>query len=303
VIHKNRNHLSPPETIKSEGFKQLIERLLKEKNEHDFEKHRTYIRRLSKDLILLYNNKCGYCETRISTGSYIPMDHYRPKRKLKEDDSHPGYYWLGYEWTNLVPACPGCNNAKSTHFPIDKYNGGERVKKPPMDRGCLDMAQCQVDSKIHMDEKPLLLHPEVDRPEEHLVFSPDGKVEAKDESKKGKNTILICKLNRTELMMARKGVIDRLFKAVVTHLIKFCDSKDNRESIKKETLLYALNNELIKIKRAQEPHHPYSRLGWFLFEKFETFFIQRLESEGMKKSALLLGKAFSMFPKNSACQK
>lgn len=301
MIRRNREHLVQTDITKSKQFKQLIKRLLKEKNEHDFENHRSYIRRFSKDLVLLYDKKCGYCESRINTGSYIPMDHYRPKKKLKDDEFHPGYYWLGYEWTNLLPACQECNTAKSNYFPIDKSKG-KRVTEPPLDNnGCLNMEECQVDSRRHIDEAPLLLHPEVDEPEEHLVFMPDGEVKSKSE--KGENTILICKLNRSELSMARKGVIDRLFKAIANHLIKLCESEDSKKSNKKEILLYVLNDVFIKIERAQEPHHPYSRLGWHLFEEFEKFFIEPLRKSGMNKSARMLKKVFSKFPKNSTCRK
>lgn len=294
MIHIDRKLLSP-KAIKSKRFKKLIERLLKEKSKHDFEKHRTYISRLSKNLKLLYNYKCGYCETRINPGSYMPMDHYRPKGKLKDEESHTGYYWLWYEWTNLVPACTTCNSAKSTYFPIDTSEG-ERVTVPPMDNGCLDMEACRVDSKIHIAEEPLLLHPEVDRPEEHLIFLPNGEV--KGISLKGKTSVGIYKLSRTELLMARKGVIDRFFKAVATPL-----QQSIKNGINKDILLYALDNVFNIMKRAREPHRPYSRLGWFLFEEFETFFIQRLRVTGMKKSARIVEEAFFLFCENGTCRR
>lgn len=295
MIHIDRSKLPSPGVIETKRFKRLIGRLLKEKSKHDFEKHRThYIKKLSKGLKNLYKNKCGYCETRISTGSDIPIDHYRPRGKLNDDKSHPGYYWLFYEWTNLVPVCSKCNRAKSTSFPIDSSNG-KRVTEPPMDGDCLDMEACRVNSGIHIAEEPLLLHPEVDRPEEHLSFLPNGEVESK--SLKGETTINICKLSRPGLIIARKGVIDRLFKAVASHLGQF-----SKKEIKKEALFYGLNNEFTKIKRARESHHSYSRLGWFLFEEFDRFFIQPLRAAGKNQSVQVLEEAFSLFREKGTCQ-
>lgn len=289
MIHIDRSKLPLPGVIESKAFEKLIEGLLKEKGNHDFEKSQKYIKLLSTDLKSLYNHKCGYCETRINPGGFIEVDHYRPKRKVSEDGSHPGYYWLYYEWTNLVPVCSRCNRHKSTSFPIDTK--GKRLTEPPTISDCLDMVLCRVDSEIHIAEKPLLLHPEVDKPEEHLIFLPDGKV--RGISLKGNVTIEICKLNRPELKIARKGVFDRLFKAVITRLQHF-----SKNRINKETLFYTLNNEFVKIKGARNSQKEYSRLGWFLFEEFEIFFIQKLREKGKNESAQILEEAFSAFLKH-----
>jgi hypothetical protein len=28
----------------------------------------------------------------------------------EKEFEHPGYYWLAYEWTNLLPSCYDCNS-------------------------------------------------------------------------------------------------------------------------------------------------------------------------------------------------
>jgi hypothetical protein len=64
----------------------------------------------------MYNKKCAYCEERIKT--YI--EHYRPKGSV-QGSRHGGYYWLCYEWSNLLPACHECNKfggGKGTQFPV-----------------------------------------------------------------------------------------------------------------------------------------------------------------------------------------
>src|SRR5450759_1531684 len=41
--------------------------------------------------------KCWYVECK-NPGTDNDIDHFRPKLGVKEDDTHPGYYWLAFEW-------------------------------------------------------------------------------------------------------------------------------------------------------------------------------------------------------------
>src|SRR5262249_14198650 len=68
----------------------------------------------------LFHGKCAYCESRVRASYGGDVEHYRPKGKVDEDNSHPGYYWLAYNPSNLLPSCALCNQArgKMTHFPI-----------------------------------------------------------------------------------------------------------------------------------------------------------------------------------------
>ena len=68
-----------------------------------------------------FYGKCAYCEGQIHNSGDI--DHYRPRRAVEDEDGnrvmvnsngeervpHPGYYWLAYEWSNLLYACSDCN--------------------------------------------------------------------------------------------------------------------------------------------------------------------------------------------------
>src|SRR5262249_341553 len=72
-------------------------------------------------LFELFHDKCAYCENKPLAGYPGDVEHYRPKGKVDEDESHPGYYWLAYDETNLLPSCSLCNQprrAKLTHFPV-----------------------------------------------------------------------------------------------------------------------------------------------------------------------------------------
>ena len=104
----------------------------------------------------LYFLKCAYCETLCKA----EIEHYRPKRGVTEDTSHNGYYWLCYEWSNLVPSCRYCNTegGKGNQFPIK----GTRVKMPLFDAHLkLDKEHIKANANILLSEQPYLLHPEM----------------------------------------------------------------------------------------------------------------------------------------------
>ena len=96
--------------------------------------------RLRKNSALehIFNNKCAYCETDLGAARQPgDADHYRPKglvnyktkpepewKKYKRaraanysrhpanELNHPGYFWLAYNWKNLLPACKDCNSGQ-----------------------------------------------------------------------------------------------------------------------------------------------------------------------------------------------
>src|SRR5689334_19247956 len=47
-------------------------------------------------LLNRFNGKCAYCESPIGPGAYADLENFRPKLQ---------YWWLTYEWSNLLPAC------------------------------------------------------------------------------------------------------------------------------------------------------------------------------------------------------
>lgn len=134
----------------------------------------------------LFHEKCAYCEGNYEAGAWTDVEHYRPKNKVDEDINHKGYYWLAYDYHNLLPACNKCNRGggKLTYFPIE----GKRAYLP---------------GHSLEDEKPLLLNPYNDKNiEEHITFGIKGIITGKTE--RGRETIRICNLNREELQSARQ---------------------------------------------------------------------------------------------------
>lgn len=132
-----------------------------------------------------FYGKCAYCEAPIRDFQHGDVEHFRPKAGVTDENGgpvflldehgnalldadgkpvkHPGYYWLAYEWTNLLPSCTKCNQndvrqgrriGKHTRFPV----AGRHAQRPE------EVAQ----------EKPLLINPLSDQedadPGHHLVI-------------------------------------------------------------------------------------------------------------------------------------
>src|SRR5262249_45927986 len=119
-------------------------------------------------------NKCVYCETPLGVTSRGDIAAFRPKSL---------YPWLAYEWENLLLACSGCNHAKADRFPLEDEK--RRAPRP----------------ELVMPERPLLLNPCEDQPDEHLTFADNGQVVS--DTKRGQATIDTLALNRPGLLQQR----------------------------------------------------------------------------------------------------
>jgi len=89
------------------------------------------------------HGKCWYVECK-NPGTDDDIDHFRPKLGVKEDTTHPGYYWLAFDWTNLRLSCHRANRprinpegagtgGKGGHFPLIEPGG--RAFTPAQGRG------------------------------------------------------------------------------------------------------------------------------------------------------------------------
>ena len=166
-----------------------------------------------------FHGKCAYCEQVITGDQRGDIEHYRPKGKVTDaedkqvhvkvdgqDRAHPGYYWLAYEWRNLLPACIRCNQ-------LSKSRDGKGIGK-----GCRfpaegDHAYAPGDEVL---EEPLLLHPCIDDPEEHLELDPTGLLFWRTD--RGRVTVEMLGLNERNLPESRKREIDDVL-AVCANLV------------------------------------------------------------------------------------
>ena len=261
-VAKDFNH--PPAILKSKRCKDKLKQALKEKNKHEA-CETCYRNGVKKALQVLYSDKCGYCECSTNFGASLQVEHYRPRNKVNEEDSHQGYYWLTYEWSNLLLSCQKCNVSKSNKFQLAPT--GKRVWAPIYKKGELSQSECLANSETLKAENPLLLHPEIDEPAEHFIFWPNGEMEGVTEY--GKRTIELCNLNRETLVLKRKEIVDRFLNRIYILLLSL--DKGNRQySTFKEDMEYLL----VRLLELQDPSKPYSNFACFTFENFDSFFIK-----------------------------
>lgn len=237
--------LQPTSTLHTkQGFKNNVKNFIQEKNKSSKERkfngyNSPSIKKVLEKLYSnhtpistnssIYNPKCAYCESNSNTAAVLQVEHYRPKKAVEEDDTHKGYYWLALEWTNLVYACQKCNGkgAKGTKFPIIK----QRIYQENRDKqGNIIYTDFDANGNFLQSEEPLLLHPEIDEPKEHLRFKNNGKLIGI--TQRGRETIEICKLNRDLLIESRKDIVDDIILSVNKLLKLYLDKKINDEILK-----------------------------------------------------------------------
>jgi len=235
----------------------------------------------------IYNNKCAYCEGYSNAQAPFHVEHYRPKDELTikvnnkktKVAGHKGYYWLAYNWSNLLWSCYWCDQNKSSQFPLEDESN--RIFNPPLKPdGNLNKKECE--SIALKPETPLLLNPEIDKPEEHFYFKRNGKI--KSISKRGKATIEICQLNREDLCVDRKKLVDSFNAEIITEVADYLDDKTELDF---QNFNRNLNNILTKIYKKAEPENDYSRFGYFMFIRFEYFFIKKSKFDANTKQVLL----------------
>lgn len=239
--------------------------LMKDGNSHEADSGTYAHDSVKTALNALYKNKCAYCERLIEEQADRRVDHFRPKKAMQTGEQHPGYYWLTYEWSNLVLSCDTCNRAKSNQFPVI----GSRVTRPPS-----LAADWLPDSTCMRGEQPLLVNPEVDNPVDHFVFFPDGTIKTKNESPRGDKTIKVCKLDRPSLNISRKKLIDvfRKFinKQALILFFKLDQGLDPSSQDFKDALFKTI---LADVQAAKSSSHPFSRVGWHINQDPEGFLL------------------------------
>jgi len=147
-------------------------------------------RDVKRQLIADQHGKCAYCETRFGHSSPGDVEHYRPKAGYRQAAASPvigpGYYWLAYEWANLLFACEDCNRIRKRQlFPL---------RNDPVGR-----------ARTHHDdlarEAPLLLNPAETDPALHIHFQEEVALSSTPE---GHASIASYDLNRLALLDDRR---------------------------------------------------------------------------------------------------
>lgn len=134
----------------------------------------------------LYHEKCAYCESIYRAVDSRDIEHFRPKAGVTEAPGHPGYWWLAADWSNLLPSCPPCNQLRhQTIFDIGMtLEELEKARlKAPAGRGGKANAfpmrppanWVTAEAGDLGQEDPLLIHPSMRDPSQHLQWVFDWK--------------------------------------------------------------------------------------------------------------------------------
>lgn len=262
---------NPPAVLVNQTTKGTIALALTEKNKHKFKtsiyRHKTVLEELSS--AKMYNNKCAFCESDTTAGAPLQVEHYRPKAKVTGEDQPLGYYWLGYEWTNLLLACSTCNNKKRNHFPIDIT--GNRVLTHPILNGNVDENQFKVNSTSLLGEVALIINPEIEtETRSNFTFLHSGEINGNNE--KAKKTIKHCGLDRPILTITRKKFYDKLFNKFMKHF-----DKHNKNEVNDDQLFVLLVDTIEDLIAHLADNGVYYEFAYTCWKQFQKFFINRFQ--------------------------
>ncbi len=251
-----------------------------------------------KDKIkLIYNNKCAFCETKLTetdTENKFTVEHFRPK-------GH--YYWLGAEWSNLFPTCLKCNNNKEDEFPL--LIERKRIHKenaPFNNSGKLIKELCDAKHVNFLNEKALFLHPEIDFPEKYFKFEPSGKAIVNEKNlrtpyEKAQAQKMIDKfLKRPSVEEKRKDKIIKFRKRLTNLLIKATPILKQNYTKRDITLLFL--GFFTDLLAQQEKEAEFSLLGYYMVVDFHKFFTEDIEAKFGKELRNLVEFAYNLFIDN-----
>jgi uncharacterized protein (TIGR02646 family) len=98
----------------------------------------------------MFHGKCGYCEVNISHSDDAVVDRFRPFSGIRDKTAYyPDlYWWLTFNWENLIYSCKECQQYKANYFPIDGVRAmtiADNLEK----ENCLLVDPCADDPNLH----------------------------------------------------------------------------------------------------------------------------------------------------------
>lgn len=239
-----RKNITEPSKLSAEG---KIERVSNEKKydegQRDFSfESSIYGNREEVKSVLkkTQHNKCAFCESVLVSVAHGDVEHFRPKGDWKQHLNQkelikPGYYWLAYEWENLLFSCQICNQSyKKNYFPL----------KDPDNRAL----------SHHMDiqnEERLLINPLIDDPEKHITFNQHIIQEITIE---GKKTIEVCGIDRPDLNLERERVYSDI--PILLNIIE--EYNATKDQLVKDSLQSIAERAKINLSKKCAPSSPFS---------------------------------------------
>lgn len=196
-----------------------------------------------------HHGKCCYCERKRDRKREMDVEHYRPKGEVANDEDHEGYWWLVYNWNNLLWSCKTCNQ---------KYKGIIFTLLPDATRAYHETSDLNL-------ERPCLINPKLEDPSQFLSFHidrsggrcyvtavPRAGIE-NDKKTRAKETIRIVGLNRDEhgydLIEERGAAFSGTdFEMIVLNIVTANDARDKVPE-SRQSYIDSINDLREKLKK------------------------------------------------------
>ena len=174
--------------------------------------------------------KCAFCECKPGECGNIEVEHFAPKSLYPE---------LAFEWSNLLPSCRKCNEAKLNYD----------TKNNP------------------------IVNPAKENPEEFFTYNllRITPISGCGEEKKAQTTIDVCNLNCERLYNARAILMKSITEYMdeLTDKLSWIFEADTDQ--KKKYRITRLKNSLAVIEGLMEADAPYSAYSKWLIEQSDSY--------------------------------
>ncbi len=207
MIHLDRSKTKRPDFYYSKEWESFVQdtrafyelpEKARSQSRHSFQ-NPNEIREIKEALIAEFYGKCAYTEAPLSYDDCVIIRH-RPRMGAVGLESHSDrdhYWWLAYEWENLVPVLAECARAKGHYFPVD----GARAE-PELEF-----------NRVREVEEPLFPDVSYEANRFKFEFDRDGFVQAK--SSQDSMLIDLMGLNTDWVVKGRSDVIREVYETSI----------------------------------------------------------------------------------------
>jgi len=284
MIFVDRSNVTIPKVLdgpESRGTKETVRAIAhySKPNQNIIFKFKVYSDRTVKEaLIELFNDKCAYCESKVSHVYSGDVEHFRPKGEIDGlQNPKPGYYWLGADWDNLLFSCRNCNQKlkHQIHGSKIKVTMGKMNQFPLTDEA-YRVRNHAGPTTIH-DEEPyrLLMNPCIDDPEEHFDYDQTHAIIKPKKingvkSQKAEHSIEVYVLQRVPLVLARERILIEILAQIQRVKEAVHNINENLTSKNSVKFYYdkILKRELTRLQKFTNPTEEYSGMARQIIHEF-----------------------------------
>ncbi len=222
----------------------------------------------------LFHGKCAYCESKYIGTQKMDVEHYRPKGKVNESQTHPGYWWLALDWDNLLPSCTDCNRRRGQKIAVLEADGTIVFTDTMENAGkeCAFPVSGPYRAWNSQDnlalEVPLLINPCQHDPDDHFSWHISNtkvpillaKLLGAQPDQKGVSSIEIMGLNRFGLVNERAAVLQQIEVQVkniyqlidITAIMPACEARDR--------CLIKIGQDIDELHACYKPNRQYASM-------------------------------------------